>query len=152
MSVDLHQNQQYYPGLTMAHDISESTMMDTINSNKTVVVPIDLKKMDILCSKPYIRMYGKKLTPIPRDERMFPSIMWKYEFCDVINVRASEIQQNAPIFVTVDDPYHREIDIARLELRAGKLNYAIVRPSTVDMKVELWHVNELEVPEEYYYL
>ena len=70
--------------------------------------------------------------------------MTKYELTDILGKRASQINENAPIFVDVDPNVIDGYLIALKELQEKKIPFIIQRPLP-NGKMEYWPISELEL-------
>ena len=70
--------------------------------------------------------------------------MTKYELADILGKRASQINENAPIFVDVDPSVIDGYLIALAELQQKKIPFIIQRPLP-NGKMEYWPISELEL-------
>lgn len=70
--------------------------------------------------------------------------MTKYELADILGKRASQINENAPIFVDVDPSVIDGYLIALKELQEKKIPFIIQRPLP-NGKMEYWPISELEL-------
>lgn len=94
---------------------------------------------------------------VPRDERVMPDMLTKYEYQRIIGIRAQEIEKGFSSFLTESELSGETdaIKIAIMEYRSNKLDYSIVRiRSTLDVDrcnqylVEIWNLDELMIFEE----
>lgn len=88
--------------------------------------------------------YEKKLqaTKIPYIERSTNPTMTIYEKTKIIGQRAIEIEQGAPVYITVPEGVTTALEIARMELEQNKINY-IIRRYLPNGKYEEWETREL---------
>ncbi len=78
------------------------------------------------------------------EDRITSEVMSKFEYCEVISIRARQIEIGGSPFTTIGeltDP----IAIAKKEIADKKCPLSIVRMIT-DKIAEKWHVNELGIP------
>ena len=79
----------------------------------------------------------------PKD-RITSEVMTRFELCEVISIRAKQLETGRKIFTEVGnitDP----IEIAKKEILDKKCPLSIVRMLT-DKVAEKWHVNEMAIP------
>jgi DNA-directed RNA polymerase subunit K/omega len=70
-------------------------------------------------------------------------ILTKFEYTRVLGLRATQIENNSPLFIKIDDSIIDSYIIARKELEAKKLPFIICRPLPGG-KIEYWDINDLE--------
>jgi DNA-directed RNA polymerase subunit K/omega len=70
-------------------------------------------------------------------------ILTKFEYTRILGVRATQIENGAPLFISVDDSIIDSYVIARMELEAKKLPFIIRRPLPGG-KMEYWRLHDLE--------
>ena len=70
-------------------------------------------------------------------------ILTKFEYTRILGLRATQIENNSPLFINVDDSVIDSYLIARKELEAKKLPFIICRPLPGG-KMEYWDINDLE--------
>jgi DNA-directed RNA polymerase I, II, and III subunit RPABC2 len=78
------------------------------------------------------------------EDRITSEVMSKFEYCEVISIRARQLEIGGSPFTTIGeltDP----IAIAKKEIADKKCPLSIVRMIT-DKIAEKWHVNELGIP------
>ncbi|CAG9329464.1 unnamed protein product [Blepharisma stoltei] len=85
-----------------------------------------------------------KAIPETKVIRYTPSYLSKYEKTRVLGARASQISQNAPIFVQLDPNETDPLEIAYKELINKKLPF-IVRRYLPDGSYEDWNLCDLEI-------
>ena len=71
------------------------------------------------------------------------SILTKFEYTRVLGLRATQIENGAPLFITVNESIIDSYVIARMELEAKKLPFIIRRPLPGG-KMEFWRLHDLE--------
>lgn len=85
---------------------------------------------------------------IPDEQRTTSQIMTLEEFTEAIGIRATQIEQGAPVFTDVAG-YSDPIKMARKELLDGRSPLKLVREMRQkenERWVEIWKVNEMNVP------
>jgi DNA-directed RNA polymerase I, II, and III subunit RPABC2 len=70
-------------------------------------------------------------------------ILTKFEYTRILGVRATQIENGAPLFISVDESIIDSYVIARMELEAKKLPFIIRRPLPGG-KMEYWRLHDLE--------
>jgi len=70
-------------------------------------------------------------------------ILTKFEYTRILGVRATQIENGAPLFISVNDSIIDSYVIARMELESKKLPFIIRRPLPGG-KMEYWRLHELE--------
>ena len=70
-------------------------------------------------------------------------ILTKFEYTRILGVRATQIENGAPLFISVDESVIDSYVIARMELEAKKLPFIIRRPLPGG-KMEYWRLHDLE--------
>ena len=70
-------------------------------------------------------------------------ILTKFEYTRILGIRATQIENGAPLFISVDDSIIDSYVIARMELEAKKLPFIIRRPLPGG-KMEYWRLHDLE--------
>jgi DNA-directed RNA polymerase subunit K/omega len=81
---------------------------------------------------------------LPENRRM-SEFMSKFEYTNVISIRAKQIENKSPIFVNVEEKYEiSPIDIAKQEIKEKKCPLSILRHYNPFM-AEIWDVNEMEI-------
>lgn len=70
--------------------------------------------------------------------------MTKYELADILGKRASQINENAPLFIDADPTIIDGYNLALLELQQKKIPFIIQRPLP-NGKMEYWPISELEL-------
>jgi DNA-directed RNA polymerase subunit K/omega len=70
-------------------------------------------------------------------------ILTKFEYTRVLGLRATQIENGAPLFISVDESIIDSYVIARMELEAKKLPFIIRRPLPGG-KMEYWRLHDLE--------
>ena len=70
-------------------------------------------------------------------------ILTKFEYTRVLGVRATQIENGAPLFISVDESIIDSYVIARMEVEAKKLPFIIRRPLPGG-KMEYWRLADLE--------
>lgn len=86
----------------------------------------------------------KTITYVLPEDRITSEVMTKFEYCEVISIRAKQIENGGQPFTSVGeltDP----IDIAKKEIADKECRLDIIRGIT-DVLFERWHVNELAIP------
>ena len=91
-------------------------------------------------SKVVRNKYGQIVDPFHQTS----PTMTKYELTDILGKRASQINENAPIFVDVDPSVIDGYLIALKELQEKKIPFIIQRPLP-NGKMEYWPISELEL-------
>ena len=91
-------------------------------------------------SKVVRNKYGQIVDPFHQTS----PTMTKYELADILGKRASQINENAPIFVDVDPSVIDGYLIALKELQEKKIPFIIQRPLP-NGKMEYWPISELEL-------
>ena len=92
----------------------------------------------------YRPVLEKTITYVLPEDRITSEVMTKFEYCEVISIRAKQIENGGQPFTSIGeltDP----IDIAKKEIADKKCPLDIVRGIT-DNLFERWHVNELAIP------
>ncbi len=93
----------------------------------------------------YTPAVHKVIVWINANDRRTSEIMSKFEYTEVISIRAKQIENGGQCFTTVEnisDP----LDKAKKEIRDKKCPLDIIRAIT-DTIYERWHVNEMSVPD-----
>jgi len=70
-------------------------------------------------------------------------ILTKFEYTRILGLRATQIENGAPLFISVNDSIIDSYVIARMELEAKKLPFIIRRPLPGG-KMEYWRLHDLE--------
>lgn len=70
-------------------------------------------------------------------------ILTKFEYTRILGLRATQIENGAPLFISVEDSIIDSYVIARMELEAKKLPFIIRRPLPGG-KMEYWRLHDLE--------
>jgi DNA-directed RNA polymerase I, II, and III subunit RPABC2 len=70
-------------------------------------------------------------------------ILTKFEYTRILGLRATQIENGAPLFIGVDESIIDSYVIARMELEAKKLPFIIRRPLPGG-KMEYWRLHDLE--------
>jgi len=70
-------------------------------------------------------------------------ILTKFEYTRILGLRATQIENGAPLFISVDESIIDSYVIARMELEAKKLPFIIRRPLPGG-KMEYWRLHDLE--------
>ena len=70
-------------------------------------------------------------------------ILTKFEYTRILGVRATQIENGAPLFISVNESIIDSYVIARMELEAKKLPFIIRRPLPGG-KMEYWRLHDLE--------
>jgi DNA-directed RNA polymerase I, II, and III subunit RPABC2 len=70
-------------------------------------------------------------------------ILTKFEYTRILGVRATQIENGAPLFISVDESIIDSYVIARMEVEAKKLPFIIRRPLPGG-KMEYWRLHDLE--------
>ena len=78
------------------------------------------------------------------EDRVMSEVMTKFELCEVISIRARQLEIDNTVFTDIGD-LTDPLDIAKKEIRDKKCPLSIVRMLT-DKISEKWHVNELAIP------
>jgi DNA-directed RNA polymerase I, II, and III subunit RPABC2 len=78
------------------------------------------------------------------EDRITSEVLTKFEYCEVISIRAKQIENGASSFTDVGD-LTDPIEIAKKEIADKKCPLDIVRMKT-DKIAERWHVNEMAIP------
>lgn len=84
------------------------------------------------------------VTYVLPEDRITSEVMTKFEYCEIVSIRAKQIENGGQPFTSVGeltDP----IDIAKKEIADKKCPLDVVRGIT-DKLFERWHVNELAIP------
>jgi DNA-directed RNA polymerase subunit K/omega len=68
----------------------------------------------------------------------------KYEFTRILGLRATQIEQGAPLFVKVEETMHDSYLIAKEELYQKKLPFILARPIPHG-ETEYWKLSDLEI-------
>lgn len=78
------------------------------------------------------------------EDRITSEVMTKFEYCEVISIRAKQIENGASSFTDIGD-LTDPIEIAKKEIADKKCPLDIIRMKT-DKIAERWHVNEMAIP------
>jgi len=78
------------------------------------------------------------------EDRITSEVMTKFEYCEVISIRAKQIENGASSFTNIGD-LTDPIEIAKKEIADKKCPLDIIRMKT-DKIAERWHVNEMAIP------
>jgi DNA-directed RNA polymerase subunit K/omega len=70
-------------------------------------------------------------------------ILTKFEYTRVLGLRATQIENNSPLFIDIDDSIIDSYIIARKELEAKRLPFIVCRPLPGG-RIEYWDINDLE--------
>ena len=70
-------------------------------------------------------------------------ILSKFEYTRILGLRATQIENGAPLFISVDESIIDSYIIAKMELEAKKLPFIIRRPLPGG-KMEYWKLHDLE--------
>jgi len=70
-------------------------------------------------------------------------ILTKFEYTRVLGLRATQIENGAPLFISIEDSIIDSYVIARMEVEAKKLPFIIRRPLPGG-KMEYWRLHDLE--------
>ena len=70
-------------------------------------------------------------------------ILSKFEYTRILGLRATQIENGAPLFISIDESIIDSYIIARMELEAKKLPFIIRRPLPGG-KMEYWKLHDLE--------
>lgn len=70
-------------------------------------------------------------------------ILTKFEYTRILGLRATQIENNSPLFIDIDDSVIDSYIIARKELEAKRLPFIVCRPLPGG-KIEYWDINDLE--------
>ena len=73
-----------------------------------------------------------------------PPFITKYEMARVLGMRATQIEQSAPLFIEVDPKIHDSYVIAREEFYQKKIPFIISRPMP-NGEHEYWKLSDLEI-------
>lgn len=68
----------------------------------------------------------------------------KYEYARVLGMRASQIEQSAPLFIDIDPKIHDSYVIAKEEFNQKKIPFIIARPMP-NGDEEYWKLSDLEI-------
>ena len=71
-------------------------------------------------------------------------ILTKYEYTRILGIRASQIEQGAPLFVEIPESMIDSYLIAKEELHAKKLPFIVKRPIP-NGPIEYWKLADLEI-------
>jgi DNA-directed RNA polymerase subunit K/omega len=82
---------------------------------------------------------------VPKDERITIDFLTKYEFTEIISIRAKDIENDSIIFTNVDEEVD-PIKMAKKEFWDKKCPLSIKRYLNKNV-VEIWDVNELNFME-----
>lgn len=91
-------------------------------------------------SKVVRNKYGQIVDPFHQTS----PFMTKYELADILGKRASQINENAPLFIDADPTIIDGYNLALLELQQKKIPFIIQRPLP-NGKMEYWPISELEL-------
>jgi len=78
------------------------------------------------------------------EDRRTSEVMTKFELCEVISIRAKQLEKSNKVFTDVGD-ITDPLEMAKKEIIDKKCPLSIVRMLT-DKIAEKWHVNELAIP------
>jgi DNA-directed RNA polymerase subunit K/omega len=78
------------------------------------------------------------------EDRITSEVMTKFELCEVISVRAKQIENGGDSFTDIGD-LTDPLEIAKKEILDKKCPLDIIRMKT-DKIAERWHVNEMGIP------
>jgi DNA-directed RNA polymerase I, II, and III subunit RPABC2 len=70
-------------------------------------------------------------------------ILTKFEYTRILGLRATQIENGSPLFISVNESIIDSYVIARMELEAKKLPFIIRRPLPGG-KMEYWRLHDLE--------
>ena len=116
---------------------------DEVEDNETVTEVISLQNSEK--NEDYHNTnYYKTIIIVPDDERITSVIMTKFEWSEVIGIRACHIENGSVVYTetgALKDPY----SIAIKELQDRKSPLMIIR-KVGDNKVEHWRCNEMGFP------
>jgi DNA-directed RNA polymerase subunit K/omega len=73
-----------------------------------------------------------------------PPFITKYEIAKVLGMRATQIEQGAPLFIDVDPKLHDSYVIAKEEFNQKKIPFIIARPIP-NGEEEYWKLSDLEI-------
>jgi len=73
-----------------------------------------------------------------------PPFITKYEMARVLGMRATQIEQSAPLFIDMDPKIHDSYVIAREEFYQKKIPFIISRPMP-NGEHEYWKLSDLEI-------
>jgi DNA-directed RNA polymerases I, II, and III subunit RPABC2 len=107
-------------------DIESNTSMEVINNDNQDIDELDkiIKKINLDVRENEVkRLYNNDFKP-----KKTPEYITLYEYTSIIGQRASQIQDNAPILITDYNKDDSPIEIAKKELKAGKICFIIERP------------------------
>jgi DNA-directed RNA polymerase subunit K/omega len=92
----------------------------------------------------------KELCTIQRKDGMIQDplhttipILTKFEYTRILGIRATQIENGAPLFMKIDKSIIDSYVIARMELEAKKLPFILRRPLPGG-KMEYWRLSDLE--------
>ena len=91
-------------------------------------------------SKVVRNKYGQIVDPF----HITNPFMTKYELADILGKRASQIDENAALFIEADPSIISGYHLAMLELQQKKIPFIIQRPLP-NGKMEYWPISELEI-------
>lgn len=87
----------------------------------------------------------KDIIIVKPEHRITSEIMTKYEYTEVISVRAKQIENNGTIFCDIEPNIDDPIKFAEMEVIQKKCPLNILRMYNLNYG-ELWSVNEMEMP------
>ena len=91
--------------------------------------------------KPILR---SEIVYVRPEDRITSEVMTIFEYCEVVSVRAKQIENGGVVFTDIGD-LTDPLEIARLEVANKRCPIDIVRMIT-DIVAERWHVNEMAIP------
>jgi DNA-directed RNA polymerase subunit K/omega len=86
----------------------------------------------------------KEITIIPSQSRRTSDLITKYEYTEVISIRAKQIENGSKVFIDIKD-MQNPIEIAENEVKQRQCPLSIRRMLS-DKIAEIWEVNELIIP------
>lgn len=127
------------------HYIEENFKKFTTNLDHNVVMDVHPREKAINYSE------VKSLCNVQRDvdgiinDKLHTTIpiLSKFEYTRILGLRATQIENGAPLFISVDESIIDSYIIARMELEAKKLPFIIRRPLPGG-KMEYWKLHDLE--------
>jgi DNA-directed RNA polymerase I, II, and III subunit RPABC2 len=134
---------------------SEYVPEDTPDAEANADADADVDSSDELPSLDYVTKVAKEryeYRPVIRTQivyklpadRVTSEVMSKFELCEVISIRARQLEICDKVFTDIAD-LTNPLDIARKEIRDRKCPLDIIRMITETI-AERWHVNEMAIP------